>query len=88
MDAMDGRIGRGKMIKTAMFMVTVTMLAGCLSEEQAVMPTLAPVATPAPATCADALYNVVQAEKAYDAFQAGVDQVSRAVLAANRLCGQ
>lgn len=77
------------MIKTAAVMVlaTSTVLAGCLSDEQAGMPALAPAAR-APATCADALYNVVQAEKAYDEFLAGADQVREAVLAANRLCGQ
>lgn len=74
---------RNAILTAAMFFV----FAGCLSEDHAGMsPALAP--TKAPSTCADALYNVVQAEKAYDAFQTGADQVREAVLAANRLCDQ
>ena len=76
------------MTNAAAMMAALVVLAGCLTEDQARAPALAPAAAPVPATCADALYNVVQAEKAYDEFLAGVDQVREAVLAANRLCGQ
>lgn len=62
------------------------MLAGCIAEEQAVVSALRP--TTAPATCTDALYNVVQAEQSYDAIIASANQVREAVLAANSLCGQ
>ena len=51
----------------------VVILAGCLSEEQAGVPTTAPAfQAPTAASCEDALFNVVQAERAYDDFLAGV----------------
>ena len=65
-----------------LMLATVVVLSGCLADGQ-------PVSSPkTPATCADALQKVVQAEQAYDYMLAGADQVRDAVLAANRLCGQ
>ena len=63
------------------------LLVGCVEDEQGVSP-FSLTASATPSTCKDALYEVVQAERAYDLGMAGSEQVRQAVLAANRLCGQ
>ena len=79
------------MTKETVGLLTIVMLAGCVSvmEEQAGVPMVTSVfQTPTATTCKDALYHVVQAERAYDQYLAGTDQVREAVLVADRLCGK
>ena len=68
-------------------LAAILLLASCVADEQGMSPPMLTVPA-TPSTCKDALYEVVQAERAYDLGLAGTDHVREAVLAANRLCGQ
>ena len=74
------------MIAPLPILLTTFLLASCVDEEHGTSPLL--LTAPTPSTCKDALYEVVQAERAYDLGMAGTEHVRKAVLDANRLCGQ
>ncbi|MDE0695285.1 MAG: hypothetical protein OXH76_05565 [Boseongicola sp.] len=70
--------------EAALVVGSVLLLAGCVENGT----TFPMTVSQEPLDCNDALYEVVQAERAYHDGLAGTDQVREAVLAANRLCGQ
>ena len=72
------------MTSVKLLLLTATfLLAGCLEDGSSLV-----LVPREPANCKEALNQVVQAERDYDAYLAGTGQVREAVLAANRLCGQ
>ena len=74
------------MINGIFALAAAFILASCVTDEQGTLIQLTAPATPA--TCKDALYEVVQARRAYDLGMAGTEEVRQAVLHANSLCGQ
>lgn len=65
----------------------LVLLAGCIENEQGPSPLIL-TAPATPADCSDALNEVGQAERAFDAGLVGTEHVREAVLADNRLCWQ